>query len=138
MTPVQSRARAAYGRGAETLPPGRQIVLLYDAATARLTEAGSAAREGRIEDRWRAVGKARAIVEALRSCLDFERGGTVAPLLDGLYAYFLRRMQDIDLRNDAAACDEIAARLVELRVAWSTIGDGTSTASPVAAGAVSA
>lgn len=136
MTPAQSRARAAYGRGAETLPPGRQIVLLYDAATARLAEAGSAARDGRIEDRWRAVGKARTIVEALQGCLDFERGGAVAPLLDGLYAYFLRRMQDIDLRNDAAACDEIAARLGELRAAWSTIGEGSAVSS-IAAGTVS-
>lgn len=121
MSMAQSRARAAYGRGAETLPPGRQIVLLYDAAIARIDEAGRAVREHRIEDRWRAVAKARRIVEALQACLDFEHGGTIAPMLDRIYGYLLRRMIDIDVTNDEAGCKEVADRLRELREAWAEI-----------------
>lgn len=127
MTTAHHRARAAYGRGAETLPPARQIVILYDAAIACLGEARQAAEQHRIEDRWRAAGRARAIVEALKGCLDFERGGEIAPLLDRLYGYLLHRMLAIDLHNEAAACDEVAARLAELRDAWAGVAGSVAT-----------
>ena len=52
------RAVSAYGQAARTLPPARQIVLLYDGALRRLREAREALVEGRVGERWRAVQKA--------------------------------------------------------------------------------
>ena len=134
MTNARARATAAYGQAARTIPPALQIVMLYDGAIARLREARRAAEEGRIEDRCRAVEKATAIIDALHACLDLERGGEIAATLDRLYTYASVRMQLINTRNDAGVCDEIAARLTELRNAWSVIAEGgtgaTSTAAP--------
>ena len=72
---VHQRAAAAYGQAAQTIPPLRQIVMLYDGAILRLQEAKRAIAENRIEDRHRAVSKAAAIIDALHGCLDFERVG---------------------------------------------------------------
>jgi flagellar biosynthetic protein FliS len=82
------------------MPPALQIVMLYDGAIGRLREARRAVEEGRVEDRYRAVEKAAAIVDALHACLDMERGGEVAALLDRLYTYASVRMQLINTRND--------------------------------------
>ena len=124
MTNARVRATAAYGQAARTMPPALQIVMLYDGAIGRLREARRAVEEGRVEDRYRAVEKAAAIVDALHACLDMERGGEVAALLDRLYTYASVRMQLINTRNDVGVCDELAARLTELRDAWRAIAEG--------------
>jgi flagellar secretion chaperone FliS len=123
MTRTPARAATAYGQAVQTIPPVRQVVMLYDGAIARLHEARRAIAEGRIEDRFNAVQKASRIVDALHACLDFERGGEVAPLLDRLYTYVSLRMQRINTGNDAAVCDEVIARLGELRDAWRTLAE---------------
>ena len=87
---------------AETQPPARQIVLLHESAIRRLEEARAAIGERRIEARFNLVMKAHAIVGALQSCLDFERGGEIAPMLDRLYGHMLERLTAINLRNDPA------------------------------------
>ena len=108
MSQVQthSRATAAY-RDAEAHPPARQIVLLHESAIRNLLDAKLAIAERRIEDRFHRVAKAHAIVGALQSCLDFELGGEIAPLLDRLYDHILGRLMAINLQDDPAICDEI-------------------------------
>ncbi|HFA59965.1 MAG TPA: flagellar export chaperone FliS [Rhodospirillales bacterium] len=118
---VHQRAAAAYGQAAQTIPPLRQIVMLYDGAILRLQEAKRAIAENRIEDRHRAVSKAAAIIDALHGCLDFERGGEVATHLDRFYTYVSFRMRLIDVRNDPSICDELIARLGEMRGSWAAI-----------------
>ena len=81
---TRHRASAAYRSAAETHPPARQIVMLHEGAIRRIEEARAAIGARRIEDRFHLVMKAHAIVGALQSCLDFEQGGEVAPLLDRL------------------------------------------------------
>ena len=127
MTNARARAAAAYGQAAQTIPPARQIVMLYDGAIGRLREARRAVEEGRIEDRFRAVQKAAAIVDALHACLDFERGGAVAASLNRLYTYVSLRMQLINTRDGAGICDELAARLGDLRDAWHVLAEGGGT-----------
>jgi flagellar protein FliS len=126
MTNARVRATAAYGQAARTIPPALQVVMLYDGAIGRLREARRAVEERRVEDRYRAVEKAAAIVDALHACLDRERGGEVAALLDRLYTYASVRMQLINTHNDAGVCDELVARLTELRDAWRGIAEGVT------------
>ena len=123
MSNVPARAAAAYGRAAQTIPPVRQVVMLYDGALRRLREARQAILEGRIEDRFLAVQKASAIIDGLHACLDFEHGGDVAPLLDRTYGYIGLRLQQINARQDPAICDELIAHLNELRQAWHTLAE---------------
>jgi len=114
-------AASVYNRAVDTIPPVRQVVLLYDAAMRRVQEARRAIAEGRIEDRFRAVERATAIVGALQQCLDFERGGEVAGILDRYYAYLHFRLQMINVRNDPAICEEVLERLAEMRASWAKI-----------------
>src|SRR3954451_19582786 len=119
-------ARAAYGRAAQTIPPVRQVVMLYDGALRRLREARQAILEGRIEDRFLAVQKASALIDGLHACLGFERGRDIAPLLDTMYGYIGLRLQQINIRQDPAICDELIAQLGELRRAWDTLAEGSA------------
>lgn len=128
------RAVTAYDQATETIPPLQQIVLLYDCAIRRLREARAAIEAGRIPARHVAVAKAAAIVDALQRSLDHERGGEIAGNLDRLYTHLGFRMQQINLANDPAICDEVAQRLGELRAAWATLlGQGPGRTSSAAA-----
>ncbi len=125
MAPMH-RAMSAYGQAAETLAPARQIVLLYDGAIRRIKEARRAIDLRRVNERYIAVEKATAIVEALHACLDYERGGEIARNLDRLYTYVVFRLQRVNLTDDASICDEVVERLGELRAAWAQIAEGGS------------
>jgi flagellar protein FliS len=117
-------ATSAYRDASQTESPARQIVLLYDAAILRLTEARKAIAENRIEDRFRLVIKAFDIMGALRACLDFAQGGEMAPLLQRYYARAMNRMLEINRTNDPAICDEVVAYLRPMRDSWARIAAG--------------
>ena len=117
-------ATTAYRDASQTESPARQIVLLYDVAILRLTEARTAITENRIEDRFRLVIKAFDIVQALHACLDVEQGGEIAPLLQRFYDRAMNRMLEINRTNDPAICDEVAAYLRPMRDSWAQIAAG--------------
>jgi flagellar protein FliS len=116
------RALSAYGQAAQTLPPARQIVLLYEGAIRRIREAQAAIEQGRIRERHAAIEKASAIIDALQACLDLDQGGEIARNLDRLYTDLGFRLQTLNLAKDGAICAELIARLEELRDAWRAIG----------------
>jgi len=120
------RAAACYRDALQTQTPVRQITQLYDGAILRLKEAKAAILENRIEDRFHAVMKAFTIMNGLQSCLDFERGGSIAPMLDGFYAHAMNRMLVINQTNDPAICDELVAFLAPMRESWAQIADGSA------------
>jgi flagellar protein FliS len=123
MSSMQHRMRAmtAYQAATETISPSLAIVMLYDGAIQALSWAKRAIAEGRIEERCRLVNKAHAIVHGLQCQLDFAAGGEIARLLDTYYAYLLGRMTQVNIKNDPAICDELVARLQEMRESWATI-----------------
>ena len=128
------RAAASYRDALRTQTPVLQVVQLYDMAILRLKEARAAILEQRIEDRHHAVMKAFAIVSGLQSCLDFERGGEVAPMLDGFYNHATARMLQINRRNDSKICDELVNYLSPMRASWAQLAEGTPPSAAVAAG----
>jgi flagellar protein FliS len=123
--PLHSRVSAAY-RDAESFPPARQIVLLYDRAIRHLEDAATAARGRRLEARFNHVVKAQAIVGALQSCLDFELGGEIAPMLDRLYGHILRRLMLIELDDDTTIRQELLPLLRQLREGWAVLADDSA------------
>ena len=131
MTSMQ-KAMSAYGQAVETIAPAKQIVMLYDGVLRQIANARSAIGDRRINDRFAAVQKATLILEGLQSCLDHEKGGEIAPQLDRLYTHYIFRLQAINMEDDPAICDELAAQIGELRNSWATIAEnGTSpTATP--------
>jgi flagellar protein FliS len=119
--PTMRRAINAYGQASETLAPAQQIVLLYEGAIRRIKEARHAIEARRINDRYLAVRKATAIIEGLQGCLDDARGGEIARNLDRIYSHVIFRLQRINLTEDPAICDEVIARLDQLRAAWAQL-----------------
>jgi flagellar protein FliS len=120
--PLHSRASTAY-RDAEAHPPARQIVLLHERAIRCLDQARVAIRERRIEARFQHVVQAHRIVSSLQACLDFERGGEIAPVLDRLYGHILSRLMLINRHDDPAICDELVQLLRRMRDGWARIAD---------------
>ena len=127
---AQRQALSAYGQAAQTVAPARQIVMLYDGAIRRLIEAKQAIAEQRTEDRFNLVQKSNAIVDALHGCLDYSNGGEIAQLLDRFYTYIGYRLQQINIQNDPAICDEVVQRLTEMRASWEGVATGSSNPPP--------
>jgi flagellar secretion chaperone FliS len=126
----QQRARSAYDAAASTIPPSHQIVMLLDGAIRFTRLARQAIVDRCPEQRHQAVVKAHDIVQALHSCLDLDKGGEVARSLDRVYGYLSSRMMRVDIENSTRLCDEIVARLGELRTAWAALAAKPSTQSP--------
>ena len=128
--PHHARAMTAYRTATETVAPAMAIVMLYDGAMQRLQLAKAAIAAGRIEERFNLVTRASAIIQGLQCQLDFAAGGEIAVILDGYYHYILKRMTDINLKNDPAICDELVDRLREMRTSWAAIAQGEVAAEP--------
>ena len=133
MTAMQ-KAMNAYGQAVETIPPAKQIVMLYDGVLRQIANARNAIGERRINDRFTAVQKATLILEGLQGCLDHELGGEIAPQLDQLYSHYIFRLQAINMEDDPNICDELTVQIRELRESWAVLAtSGTSPAAPVPA-----
>jgi flagellar protein FliS len=102
--------------------PHKLILLLFDGSVAALAIARGAMRDQRIADKGAAISKAIDIItNGLKASLDVEHGGELAAQLGGLYDYMAVRLLHANLKNDAAALDEVSALLVEIQGAWAEI-----------------
>ena len=50
--------------------------------------------------------------------------------LERIYTYASFRLQRINLTSDVAICDELIARLAELREAWAQLAEGGGASQP--------
>ncbi|MCE2510836.1 MAG: flagellar export chaperone FliS [Alphaproteobacteria bacterium] len=97
------------------------LVMLYREALAALKASTVAIERGDIEMRWRASSKATNIIAHLYLTLDLERGGDVARNLSRIYTYILRRLPDINLKNDPGPAQESASLLEPLLTSWENL-----------------
>lgn len=102
----------------QTANPLRQVVALYQGAAHFLTQAKAAMGAGEIAAKGEAVNRALDIISYLRSILDFEQGGQIAPELERLYAYMTERILLASARLDPEPLDEVVALLAPLRESW--------------------
>ncbi len=103
--------------------PHRLVEMLFEGVMDALAQAKGALRQGQIENKGRALGRAARIVdEGLRAALDLRDGGALAADLHALYAYLSMRMTAANLRNDESAIDECQRLLAPLQEAWQAIG----------------
>ena len=107
----------AAGRTAQA--DGHQLVeLLYDEAIRTLRAAGYAAANHQYDVRSEKVSRALAILFALETGLDFDRGGDVARTLARLYAGARQEVVDASMGFDPAPFERIARTLSEIADAW--------------------
>jgi flagellar secretion chaperone FliS len=108
--------------GVAAATPHRLVLMLFDGFDEALAQALGALRDGPVETKCRAIGRAARIVdEGLKSSLDLDGGGTLAADLRDLYAYVSLRLVQANLNNDAAALHECRRLMQPLREAWASI-----------------
>lgn len=116
-------AHSAYAAATQMTTSLGAVVLLYDGMIKEVGKAKTAIGEGRIEDRFKATQKACKILVGLQSHLDFERGGDISLMLDRFYHTIFRDLQQVNMKNSTALCDEIIGALGEVRASWAQLAD---------------
>jgi len=118
---------AAYRQvGVETAVAGASphhlVQMLFDGLIESIAQATGAIRQGHVDAKGRAIGRAVRIVdEGLKASLDMDGGGRLAADLTELYAYVTLRLTQANLRNDTRLLDECLALIQPLREAWGSI-----------------
>ena len=117
----RTSALRSYGRVANAeSDPLQQIVMLYDGAIKFLRLAASDIDTRDIAAKAEHTGRALDILGYLRSILDFERGGEVAPALDALYSSVTAIILHGSAQLEAAELHRAADLLAPVRDAWAT------------------
>ena len=117
-----------------TASPAKLVAMLFDRAIGSLKEAVEAIERGDIEGRCRANKRATEIVYHLFMTLDLERGGEIAANLKNLYSFALRKLPEVDFRNDVQAAQDVIRLLEPLRRSWHELAEqGAAAPRPAAA-----
>jgi flagellar protein FliS len=119
-------AATAYAAASQIASPCRMVVMLYDGMIKAVVLARQAILDGRIEERFNQTQKASRIVLGLQGHLDFERGGAVSPMLDRFYDTIFARLQEINVRNSTAICDDVVKALGAVRESWEEVARQTA------------
>ncbi|GAA3576983.1 flagellar export chaperone FliS [Marinobacter xestospongiae] len=101
--------------------PHRLIQLLYNGAIERINMSKARIQVKDYEGKARLINKAIEIIGGLRSFLDFDQGGDLAPRLDSLYEYMERALLEASLTNDVARLDEVIELLRSIKEGWDGI-----------------
>lgn len=107
------------GRTADAQGPGL-VQLLYEELVSALRAAAWALEHNQLRIKSERVTRATAILFALESGLDFERGGDVSHTLARLYAGIRRTIIDASVGYDPRPFRDAASSLSEIAEAWRT------------------
>lgn len=101
--------------------PHRLIQMLMEGGLSRLAQARGAMARDQVALKGELISKAIGIIGGLREGLNLELGGEVAANLDSLYEYMIARLTEANVHNDAAALDEVAGLLRNVKAGWDAI-----------------
>ena len=104
-----------------TADPKRLVLMCYEGVIENLKIAKNRYVEKDYEGKCAVVKKAQDIIDELLCSLDFEKGGSIARNLEGLYNYMLRRILHAEVDRDMSVIDEVIGMLSELKSAWEEI-----------------
>jgi flagellar protein FliS len=121
---VNAYAKVGLETSVISASPHKLIVMLYDGALAAIKSGANHMSAGNIAEKGEAISKALDIINnGLRASLDKKAGGEIARNLDALYVYMTERLLTASLHNKTALLDEVQTLLLDLRDAWSQIGE---------------
>ena len=103
------------------MPPGRVVVLLYEAAIKFLKQALIEMEAARYIEKGQRINKAVDVICELRCSLDMKAGGEIAQNLERLYDFMVRHLICLDRVEQARRIREVIAILQDLNEAWRTI-----------------
>lgn len=107
----------------ESASPHRLIQLMMERALAKIGLAKTHLENHSIAEKGNNIGDAIEIVNGLQASLNHKADATLSGNFDALYDYMMRRLLEANLHNDAAALDEVAGLMRELKEAWDAIAD---------------
>ena len=99
--------------------PHQLVELMYKECVAALRAAAFAAEKGQLPVKSERIARATAILFALESNLDFERGGDVSRTLATLYHGLRAQIIQASIGSDPAPFRAVADDLKEIAGAWS-------------------
>lgn len=123
-SPVGAYQQVHVSTGVDGASTHGLVSMLYDGVLDAIAQARGALRNGDIEHKGLAIGRAARIVdEGLNAPLNLADGGVLASDLRALYNYITARLIHANLHNDEAALEECGRLIEPLRSAWSGIAD---------------
>lgn len=109
--------------GVDGASPHRLVQMLFEGLLDSFAQARGAIRQGNVEAKGEAIGRAvRIIDEGLKAGLNVNEGGRLAADLRDLYAYITVRLTHANRHSDEAAISECAKLIEPLSKAWDEIG----------------
>ncbi len=112
---------------AQTIDPGKLIVMCYDAIIKDLKEAKEYHEKRNLEASYDKIRHAQDIVTELLVALDYEQGGEIAINLGKIYNFLLRQFIIINSQTDPTFYDPLIKIVEELRDAWDQIARQSSS-----------
>ena len=129
---IDSYRNVGVETGVAAASPTRLVLMLYEGAIAAIAAAEHHLPLKNIAAKGKAISQAISIIDGgLRASLDLSVGGELAQNLAELYQYMGRRLLHANLKDDAAALEEVRQLLLQLRGAWETLA--ANAAAPPAA-----
>ncbi len=113
------RSIDAVGRTAAATDPHRLVELMYKECIAALRAAAFATEKRQLPVKSERIARAVAILFALESGLDFERGGEVSRTLATLYHGLRAQILGASIGSDPGPFRRVADDLEEIAGAWS-------------------
>ncbi len=126
---VHQYRQAGHLAEAAVADPHRLIQMLFETVLERIAVAKGAITQGNVRVKGEQLGKAIAIIDALRGVLDHGKGPDLAAQLDALYDYMSRRLLEGNARNDPEALEEVIRLVREIKSGWDAIPDALRRAS---------
>lgn len=104
-----------------TADPGKRVVMMYDGILKNLRIAKANLDDVNAENIQiihNALQLTQKLILELQLALDHENGGELAATLEGLYAFWLEQLSDINLKKEPGTIDDIITMVRELRNTW--------------------
>lgn len=101
--------------------PHQLIAMLMQGVLDAVAKARGALDNGQIPVKGQECGRAIAMLETLRACLDHSAGAEVSTNLDMLYEYMATRLLSANAKNNGEWMDEVSSLMRELKSGWDEI-----------------
>ena len=122
VTAIKTYANVGIETGVGSADSHKLIQMLYQGALLAIASAKNQMLRNETAKKGKSISHAIAIIESgLQASLDKNVGGELAHNLSSLYDYMCMRLFAANLKNDAAALDEVTRLLSELQEAWESI-----------------
>lgn len=97
------------------------IQMLMGGAIDKMLYAKIAIEKKSYEAKSQHISKSIDIIDALRGCLDFDKGKEISENLYSLYSYMIDRLMEATVKNDVEIVDEVSRLMKEIKSGWDAI-----------------